>query len=125
MSSRAPQDIWKHLLTSTFPAEHVYKLHLYVDDPLMGGLEVKGFGYAPKTLTGHRIEGNGTEAVLRFDTNLIWDNADIKSRYAVVRDETAGQDINVMDFGKHIGVTGGIFEVRLSDEGVFRLGEPT
>ena len=61
-------------------------------------------------------------ARLCFDKRVEWLNADIAARSALIYDATTNTPLRIIDFGRRVGVSGGLFEVTLSDEGVLHLG---
>jgi len=114
-------------LQALCPPDHTYKVALYPEttqlDAYTAQGEWVGQGYEAggQTLTGHRIEMDGEEAVLRFNT-AEWLNADIKARTFLVYDATTGYAINVTQTERVAGVFNGLFEYRMPDEGVARIG---
>lgn len=114
-------------LQALCPADHVYKVALYPEavelDSYTPDGEWVGYGYASggKTLSGHRIEMDGTEAVLRFN-GVEWVDCDIKAKTILVYDATTGYAINVTQLERVAGVYAGLFEYRMPDEGVARIG---
>lgn len=115
-------------LKAVCPPEHTYKVALYegvVSLEKYGPIgEIKGEGYKAggNELTGYRVELDSTgEAVLSFNRTE-WMNADIKTRSALVYDATTGDRVSIMEFPRTLGVIGGLFELKMPDEGVVRLG---
>ena len=114
-------------LQAVCPPDHVYKIALYPEDVEIDAYtsegEWVGFGYdvGGKQLDGYRIEMDGDEAVLRF-YGAEWLNADIKAKCALIYDVDTGDAVNLMVFPRVTGVIGGIYEVKMPDEGVVRLG---
>lgn len=114
-------------LQALCPPDHVYKVALYPEaahlDAYTEHGEWVGYGYVAggKTLSGYRIEMDDEEAVLRFDT-AEWLNADIQARTFLIYDATTGYAINVTQTERVAGVFNGLFEYRMPDEGVARIG---
>lgn len=114
-------------LQALCPPDHTYKVALYPEpvelDAYTPEGEWVGYGYAAggKTLQGHRIEMDGAEAVLHFN-GVEWLNADIKARTILVYDATTGYALNVTHLERTAGVFGGLFEFKMPDEGVTRIG---
>ena len=110
-----------------YPADHVYKVALYpsvvTHEAYTPEGEWVGAGYEAGgvTLTGHRVEMDGEEAVLRFN-NAEWLNADIQTRTIMVYDATTNDVIHLTHLERTAGVCGGWVEYRVPDEGVERLG---
>lgn len=114
-------------LQALCPADHTYKVALYPDavelDAYTPDGEWSGHGYKSggATLSGHRIEMEGGEAVLRFNA-VEWLDADIKARTILIYDATTGYALNLTQLERVAGVYGGLFEYRMPDEGVARIG---
>ncbi len=114
-------------LRALCPLDHVYKAALYPEPTQLeayteqGEWEGHGYEAGGAVLSGHRIEMDGTEAVLRFN-GVEWLNADIKARTILVYDATTGDAINVTQLERTAGVFGGLFEFKIPDEGVARIG---
>lgn len=114
-------------LQAVCPPDHVYKAALYPEqvdlDEYTSYGEWVGHGYQAggNVLTGYRVEMDGTEAVLRFNT-VEWLNADIKARTILVYDATTGYAVNLTKTERVAGVYGGLFEFKMPDEGVARIG---
>lgn len=114
-------------LQAVCPPDHEYKVALYPETTHLESYtpdgEWEGYGYVAggASLSGHRIEMDGEDAVLRFNS-VEWINADIKVRTVLVYDATTGGAINVTQLERTAGVFGGLFEFKMPDEGVARIG---
>lgn len=114
-------------LKAVCPPDHTYKVALYPDaislDAYTPNGEWVGRGYAAggNVLTGYRAVMDGQEAVLRFN-NTEWLDADIKAKTILVYDADTGYAINVTQLERVAGVFDGLFEYRMPDEGVARIG---
>jgi hypothetical protein len=109
------------------PADHVYKVAVYPDavelDSYTPEGEWSGYGYEAggAVLSGYRITVEDGDAVLRFNT-VEWLDADIKARTILIYDATTGYALNLTQLERVVGVYGGLFEYRMPDEGVARIG---
>lgn len=114
-------------LSALCPPDHTYKVAMYPEPTTLEAYTAEGewvgYGYAAggKTLTGYRIEMDGDEAVLRFD-RAEWLNADVKARTILIYDATTGDAINSTQLDRTAGVFGGLFEFKMPEEGVARIG---
>ena len=114
-------------LSILYPEDHVYKVALYPEPTHLEAYspegEWVGYGYAAggKTLTGYRVEMDGEEAVLRFD-GVEWLDADVKARTILIYDATTGDTVNETQLERTAGVFGGLFQYKMPDEGVARIG---
>ena len=114
-------------LKAVCPEDHTYKAALYTGEVMHEKYspegEIKGFGYTAggNVLTGYRVEEENGEAALYFRTTE-WVDADIKTRSALIYDATTGDKVSVMVFPRSVGVIGGLFELKIPDQGVVRLG---
>jgi hypothetical protein len=114
-------------LRALCPSDHVYKAALYPEPTQLEAYtaegEWAGHGYTAggAVLSGHRIEMDGDEAVLRFNT-VEWLDADVQARTILVYDATTGDAINATQLERTAGVFGGLFEFKMPDEGIARIG---
>lgn len=130
MADAVPASFWLHALESACPEDHTYKLALYgqeLDADAEYGIsgEISGLGYdeGGQVLAGRKVElDEQGRAWLKFDRFVMWADADISTRSALVYDATDGRTLRVIDFGRRVGVQGGLFEVKLPAEGVVSMG---
>lgn len=114
-------------LQAVCPETHTYKVALYPEltqlDAYTDQGEWVGYGYSAggKELKGYRIEMDGVEAVLRFDS-VEWLNADIRARTVLIYDADKGHAVNVTHLDRAYGVYGGLFEYKMPAQGVARIG---
>ena len=114
-------------LSALCPSDHTYKVAVYPEPTTLEAYTTEGewvgYGYAAggKTLSGHRIEMDGGDAVLRFNS-VEWLDADIQARTILIYDATTGDAINTTQLERTAGVFGGLFEFKMPDEGVVRIG---
>lgn len=131
MADGIAKDFWKHALGLACPVGHTYKLALFAEELTQDAVydaskEIVGHGYQPggATLSGLRVEADEAGvARLCFDKRVEWLNAEIAARSALIYDATANVPLRIIDFGRRVGVSGGLFEVLLSDAGVLHLGD--
>ncbi len=113
-------------LKAVCPPDHVYKAAIYPEDTYLDAYtqdgEWVGYGYAAggKALTGYKVELDGDEAVLKFDT-VEWVGADIKAKTILIYDATTGLEVNTTHLPRIVGVFGGLFEYKMPEEGVVRI----
>lgn len=88
--------------------------------------EVTNDGYDPggKTLSAARLSLNKSgEAVMTFSTPIIWENAWISARGAMIYNASKGNKaLAVFDFGKLYTSSSGPFTVKIPNEGAIILG---
>lgn len=115
-------------LAALCPPDHEYKLALYTK-PLGAktkyyttDAEWKGAGYESggRKIPGYEIKG----AALKFG-DVEWLNSDISARCGLIYDATTGEAVKIMDFGRTIGVMGGVFTVKMPKKGVVVLEHET
>ena len=130
MADGIASSIWAQALELLVPDGDVIKLALFpmeldLDAEYSRALEISGRGYEPggQVLTGREIKiDDDGDAVLRFSRFVMWMDADILTRSGLIYNETSGRPLRVLDFGRNIGVTGGLFEVKLPEAGIIRFG---
>jgi hypothetical protein len=128
MGAKLPTGFYARTLARAYPESDTYKIALYEDVPNLdiysSSGECKGDGYATggTTLKGWKVIDKEVSASLAFDCTIDWFDVSIKTRGAVVYHVESGAILTLLDFTKQVGVIGGIFTLRLSEEGVVGIG---
>lgn len=118
------------LIRGAYPEEGEYKIALYSKSSDLRGTssystegEWVGAGYEAggATLTGWKLEEKGEKVTLTF-SDVEWLNADIVVRSALIYRASDNKAIRVINFGRDVGVLGGVFTIFLSHGAVIELG---
>jgi hypothetical protein len=101
-----------------------YRLALYGDRAPLGAdvdayltrgeVTAPGYTAGGQVLRGYRTELAGAMATLRWD-NLVWPNASISARAALIYNASKRRAIAVLDLGQNYTSTNGSFMVDLPD----------
>lgn len=130
MAADLPTKFYAKTLKKAYPARSTYKIALYTDVPGLDADvytkqgEVVGAGYTAGgvVLSGYRIIESDEGADIAFDTQVDWFNADIRCKGALIYEFETGDVLAIKDFGRSVGVIGGIFTVNLNKNGVVGIG---
>jgi hypothetical protein len=118
------------MIRGAYPESGEYRIALYREtlntlatDSYTPEGEWAGEGYKAggAALSGWKLTTEENKASLAF-ADAEWLNADIQVKSALIYRESDGKAIRVIDFGRTIGVMGGIFTVFLSQGNVIELG---
>ena len=81
--------------------------------------EVKGQGYQAggAVLSGYRVDTQTASVTASFSSPVVWKNATIKARGAVIYNASKGNVVaSVVDFGQDVVSTNGNFTLRIPDD---------
>lgn len=121
-----PDHFYANVLSKAFPPDHTYMVALFEEHQTMAHYspegECDGIGYEAKVLTGYTLVDAGDHAVIKFDPIVDWTNADIRTQAAVIFDANTDLVLSIMNFERPVGVIGGLFTLKLHEEGVIKLG---
>ena len=129
MRANTPDGFYARVLAHAFPESHTFKAALYGSEQSMAEYSPVGecddYGYTAggATLSGYKLNDFGTHATISFNPTVDWMDVSVKTQCAVIYDADTGTVLNIMNFGRYVGVIGGLFTLTLHTDGVVQLGE--
>ena len=121
MPLNLPKGFYAQTLRLAYPVTRQYFIQLYPKAP-ESLADTPCEGVERKMLTGYRVEESDGMASLHFDEVIDWMNVTVKARGAIIFDEDENV-LSLLDFGRDVGVVGGLMTVRLSKRGVVGFGD--